>query len=116
MNQKNLSGSLAVTFGRLDPKALGLALASVLGILLFLATVVLLLRGGAVIGPNLSLLAQYFPGYSVTWQGSMIGFMYGALAGFFIGYCFAQVRNSIARLMLLSLRRKAERNAVSDLP
>jgi len=61
-----------------------------------LATVWLLLRGGEVVGPHLGLLANYFPGYSVTWPGAILGFVYGALSGALFGGSGAWVYNLVA--------------------
>src|SRR5213594_1509531 len=63
-------GALARVFLRLDRLAFGLSLGITSGLLLFLATIILVLKGGWVVGPNLQLLSQYFPGYSVTPSGS----------------------------------------------
>jgi hypothetical protein len=63
---------------------------------LFVATVWLLIRGGPNVGVHLSLLNNYFPGYSVTWLGSLIGFFYGALAGALLGWVLAWLYNRIA--------------------
>jgi hypothetical protein len=63
---------------------------------LFLATVWLLIRGGEVVGPNLALLSNYFPGYSVTWPGACVGFVYGLAAGAVVGWCMARLYNLIA--------------------
>ncbi len=51
------------------------------GAALWLATVVLLLRGGEQVGKHLSLLSVFLPGYEVTWTGAWIGLFWGALAG-----------------------------------
>ena len=63
---------------------------------IFLATVWLLLRGGEVVGPHLGLLANYFPGYSVTWPGAVLGFAYGALSGAVFGGAGAWIYNLVA--------------------
>jgi hypothetical protein len=115
MTQKGIQEPVIITFGRLDPKALGSAISLVFGTVLFLATIVLVLRSGPIVGPTLSLLSQYFPGYSVTWRGAILGLFYGALCGFLFGYGFAQLRNSIAHLFLLFIKRRAERATISDL-
>ena len=73
---------LTRVFMRIDRVALGLAAGAVGGLGLFLATLVLVLRGGPVIGPTLGLLGQYFPGYSVTAWGSLVGLFYGYVSGF----------------------------------
>ena len=51
------------------------------GALLWLSTVILLLRGGHYVGMHLSLLSVFFPGYSVTWSGAWIGLIWGIAAG-----------------------------------
>jgi hypothetical protein len=66
------------------------------GTALFLATVWLLLRGGDPVGPHLGLLANYFPGYTVTWPGAFLGFGYGALVGAVAGWSLARLYNRIA--------------------
>jgi hypothetical protein len=63
---------------------------------LFVATIWLLIRGGPSVGIHLELLANYFPGYSVTWTGSLIGFGYGVVFGAIIGWSLAWLYNRIA--------------------
>jgi hypothetical protein len=63
---------------------------------LFLATAWLLLRGGEPVGPHLALLANYFPGFAVTWSGSLVGFAYGAGVGAAGGWSLAWLYNWIA--------------------
>jgi hypothetical protein len=65
-----------------------------------LATAVLVLRGGETVGPTLALLGHYVPGYRVTWLGSLLGLVYGALFGFAIGYVVASCRNLALRIVL----------------
>jgi hypothetical protein len=104
-----------LVLARLDPIALGFALALVFGLILFLATVVLVLRGGYPIGQNLSLVGQYFVGYSVTWAGAIIGFLYAACFGFLMGYTFAALRNFLVHFYLLQMRRRLQRKSMDDL-
>ena len=49
------------------------------------------------VGLHLGLLANYFPGYRVSWTGSLIGLVYGALLGGVIGWCLAWIYNRLAR-------------------
>ena len=84
---------LVQTFAKVDAIALGISCGIVCGLGLVGATVMLLIKGGDKIGPNLSLLSQYFPGYSVTWTGSTIGCAYGLAAGFAAGWTLAFMRN-----------------------
>jgi hypothetical protein len=65
---------------------------------LFGATAWLLVRGGLQVGEHLSLLGNYFPGYSVTWSGAFVGFFYGALAGGLAGWSLAWLYNMFANL------------------
>ena len=80
-------------FQRLHPVAFGVAIGVVAGLSLFLATVVLVLKGGNIVGPNLSLLSQYLPEYRVTMGGSVLGLMYGQVIGFISGWFLATLRN-----------------------
>jgi hypothetical protein len=70
--------------------------AMVAGFSLFAATLWLVIKGGPTVGPTLSLLSQYYPGYSVTWTGSLVGLFYGALTGAAIGWCVAWLYNILA--------------------
>ncbi|HKZ05957.1 MAG TPA: NAD(P)/FAD-dependent oxidoreductase [Methylomirabilota bacterium] len=104
-----LAGRITAIFPRIDSLALGAASGVVSGALLFLATLILVLKGGAVVGPRLSLLAQFLPGYTVTVTGSLIGLAYGGLLGFLAGWSFAVIRNLMLFLSLSVLRRRAQR-------
>lgn len=91
---------LSEAFAKLDAVALGAGVGTLLGGAIGAATIVLLAKGGHHIGPKLSLLSQFFPGYSVTWTGSLIGFLYGLVTGFLFGFFFACSRNLAMRLHL----------------
>ncbi len=102
---------LARTFARLDPMALGVACGVVLGGAIFFATAWLLVKGGPVVGPTLSLLSNYFPGFRVTWPGALLGLLYGAAAGFLLGWAAAGLRNLAADLFLRYAKARSEREA-----
>ena len=68
------------------------------GSIIFIATLWLVIQGGPVVGPNLSLLGEFFIGYQVTYFGSVVGFFYGFVTGFLIGYFIARVYNRIVDL------------------
>ena len=74
---------------RLNGVILGIILGLLLGFGIFIATIILLIRGGEVVGPHLALLGQFFIGYRVTFTGSLIGFLYGFGFGFVAGYMIA---------------------------
>ena len=81
----------------LNAKLLGVVVGFLLGAGLFLATNFLILKGGRDVGAHLSLLAIYFPGYRVTFLGSLIGFCYAFVLGFFGGLILGTVYNKLAR-------------------
>jgi hypothetical protein len=63
---------------------------------LMTATLWLVIKGGPGAGKTLGLLNAYYPGYTVTWGGSLLGFVYGALTGAVLGGLVAWLYNSIA--------------------
>jgi hypothetical protein len=81
---------------RLEAVIQGLVLGVMTGAGIMVATLVLLVRGGRVVGPHLSLLAQFCPGYHVSVIGSLIGFAWGAFYGFVVGYLVSTLYNRIA--------------------
>jgi hypothetical protein len=107
--------AIEAAFARLDPVALGAASGVVLGAAVFLATVALLLKGGPVVGPTLSLLSNYFIGFEVTWLGALIGLLEAAIAGFALGYLGASLRNWGMAAYASLLRRRAEAELNRDL-
>jgi len=68
-----------------NEKAWAIGLGLTLGVGLFVATNVLILKGGNNVGSHLQLLRVYFPGYSVTFAGSVIGFIYSFVLGYLSG-------------------------------
>lgn len=105
---------LIESLARIDPLALGIALGTLSGLIIFSAVNFLLLKGGAEIGPNLSLLSHYFIGFSVTFAGSFIGGLYGFFLGFALGSIAAFLRNIIVTVYLSLLRFKSNISATSD--
>ena len=65
---------------------------------LFVATVWLVLQGGEIVGPHLGLLRYYLPGYTVTWPGAFLGFLYGVLLGGLVGGLTAWIYNRVVAL------------------
>lgn len=86
---------LNVAFARLNARAWGIALALVCGFGLLIATWVLVLEGGPVVGPHLALLGRFFPGYRVTFAGGLIGFVYAFVVGYAIGRTIGAVYNRL---------------------
>lgn len=106
---------IEAAFARLDPLALGAAFGFVASVGLFLATTILLVKGGPNMGANLSLLAQYFFGFTVTWKGAVLGLAQGGIGGFAVGYLVAGLRNWGLAAYASLLRRRAAAEARRDL-
>jgi protoporphyrinogen oxidase len=87
--------ALAEIFAKFDSVALGSAVGSVAGILAFLATAILLIKGGEVVGPTLSLLGSYFLGYEVSWPGAFLGLLEAGIGGFGFGWVLASMINRV---------------------
>ena len=82
----------------LNAKLLGIVIGIFMGTGLFLATNFLILKGGPNVGAHLSLLSVFFPGYRVTFFGSIIGFGYAFAVGFISGVILGAVYNKFARI------------------
>lgn len=83
-------------FGRIDVVALAVAMGTVFALGLFLMTVALLIKGAPPdmrVGPHLSLLSIYMPGFSVSWVGAVIGAAYAWIVGAAIGFALAVLWN-----------------------
>ncbi len=83
---------------RLNAKLMGIVVGFLAGLGLFLATMILVLKGGPNVGAHLGLLSQFFPGYRVTFLGSFVGFFYAFVVGFVIGSVLGAVYNKVARV------------------
>jgi len=82
----------------LNAKILGVVLGLIAGLVIFLATNFLVLKGGEVVGPHLALLRNFFPFYSVTFLGSIIGFIWAFIFGSVGGFIIASIYNLVVRL------------------
>ena len=88
---------------RLNARIWGLVCGLLLGLVIFIATNWLVIKGGYVnpsgeyvVGPHLQLLSQFFIGYRVSFFGSIIGFFYGFAIGTFCGSALGYFYNRIA--------------------
>jgi hypothetical protein len=91
-NQQSVQAALL----RLNARAWGISAGLFLGGGLFLATIFLVIRGGPMVGRHLTLLSVFFPGYSVTWLGAFIGFVYAFVLGYALGRVIGSVYNRLA--------------------
>ncbi|GJL58212.1 MAG: hypothetical protein NPIRA03_10690 [Nitrospirales bacterium] len=108
--KENEEELIEIVFAKLDPVAMGVAVGTISGLLILIGTVILVLKGGPVVGPNLSLLGNFLFGFQVTWGGSLIGFLEGGVGGFAIGYSGASLRNWSMKAYAKFIRWREEVN------
>jgi hypothetical protein len=80
---------------RLNARAWGIAFGLLLGLALFFATNILVLKGGPNVGQHLRLLRVFLPGYTVSFVGSLIGFVYVFVVGYALGRLIGGVYNRL---------------------
>lgn len=86
---------------RINARVLGLTLGALAAAAIFFATNVLLLKGGEHPGEMLVRLCFYFPGYRMSFPGSLIGAFWAFVYGFAAGEIISRVYNLVA-----GMRRK----------
>ncbi len=106
--EETLEDVLAAAFARYDSLALGLALAIVSGVGLFLTTAWVLLRAERDSTEMLSRVGQYLLGYDVSWGGAMLGLIGAGVFGFVVGFGVAWLINLIIGWEETILERELE--------
>lgn len=81
---------------RLNAQAWGVSFGLLFGVTLFVATIILVVKGGDNVGQHLGLLAIYFPGYRVTAAGAFVGFIYAFVVGYALGKLVGYFYNRFA--------------------
>lgn len=97
-------------FARLDVLALSTAVGVLFGVVLWVATAYLLIKGappGQHIGPHLGLLSNYLPFYSVSWSGSVVGLVEGFAIGFVVGGLLAVAWDFAHHVWLMLIVRRS---------
>jgi hypothetical protein len=107
-----VQAALTSVFAKVDAISVGVAMGLVAGFLLFLATMFLVIRGGEPVGPNLQLISELFPGYTVSAGGSLLGFAYGFGGGLIIGSLLGFLRNLLYFFYLVSVQKRADLSAL----
>ena len=110
--EESLPPSASLLFAPVDKRAFGVAIGTVSGLGIFALTAVDLARG--VPWRGLALLAQYFAGYDLTWEGALIGLLWGFAVGFCAGWFVAFIRNLALAISLFILRTRAELDTTRD--
>ena len=108
-----IEGALVRVFSKLNRRIFGVSLGIVAGLALTALTWFMLLKGAA--SPNLEVLSEYLPGYTVTPLGSIVGLGYGFTYGFFVGWLYALLRNSGMILTLALAHKRLERRLMRDI-
>lgn len=103
---------LALVFAKLDKRAVGTAIGSVLGLMLFGLTWLAIWKQSDL---GLSLLGNFFPAYGVSPTGSLLGLFYGFFSGFIFGYLMAGMRNFVMFLAWAFIVNRAERKLMRRL-
>jgi protoporphyrinogen oxidase len=110
-----LEPAVIKSLARMDKLAFAIAIGTVCGASIWIATMWLIWKGGPVVGPNLSLLREYFFGYTVTPRGALIGFAYCFFWGFFFGWLLAYLRNLAVGIFLYYVKKEAEASSFRNL-
>lgn len=96
--QDDADDHLASRLVRFNQVIMGLVGGLLGAIFLFSATNWLVLLGGTRVGPHLNLLGQFFPGYSVSFTGSLIGAAFASVIGFGAGWMTSRLYNFFVSL------------------
>jgi len=75
---------------KLNKKAFGLATGILTGVIIFVVTIYVMIKGG---GNTIVLLQQFFWGYNISFTGAVLGLIYGFVYGFIYGWIFAWLYN-----------------------
>jgi hypothetical protein len=102
-----LRNLLENAFAPLHKRALGMATGLTAGLVLFAITAFHLIAQPGT-APPIELLAQYFYGYEVSWQGAIVGLWWGFFVGFVGGWFLAFARNFALATWIFVVRTRAE--------
>jgi hypothetical protein len=101
-----------IGFQRAHKSALGFAFGLIAAMILFAITAIHVLaftpEERLTQGLPLYLIAQYFAGYTVTWEGALIGAAWGFAVGFIAGWLLGFVHNFTIGVWLLFIRAKRD--------
>ena len=94
-NRANVNLKVIRAIAHLNAGILGLVFGLIFGIGLFAMTAILLIEKGPNTGYHLGLLGNYFIGYTVTWKGAFIGFLWAFALGMVVGWSIGMIYNWI---------------------
>ena len=93
---KSVERLVLIRLVRLNATLQGLVAGILAAVGLIVATNWLVYKGGQNVGAHLQLLSNYFPGFSVTFTGSLIGAVWAFLAAFVVVYAAAWLYNAFS--------------------
>ena len=105
---ETLKEKITHIFPRLDPVALGFSLGITAGVLIFVATLFLVIMDRGAAGPHLALLSNLVPGFTVTPLGGVVGLFGLFTVGFLFGSAFAYLRNLVVFISARVIHRDLE--------
>jgi hypothetical protein len=105
--------AITLAFAPIHKRAFGVAVGLATGLVVFLVTVIWLLRGGQGL-INLWILGNYFAGYTPTWGGAFLGFGWGFFTGFVAGWFLAFARNFVIATSLFLIRARSDLETTRD--
>ena len=109
---EELPQELVLAFAPLHKRAFGMAVGLTIGTVVFLVTVLAILRPGY---PEfVPLLSRYFFGYSISWTGALVGFAWAWFAFFVAGWFTAFLRNLLIAANLWIGYARAELDDTRD--
>lgn len=104
---------VALAFAPLHKRAFGIAVGVACGLVFFLPTALfLIMRPSQPVG--LGLLGNYFPGYTVSWVGSLVALFWGFVIGFVGGWFVAFCRNLVIAISIFVIRARSELDQTRD--
>ncbi|MBA4160120.1 MAG: hypothetical protein H0X65_22055 [Gemmatimonadetes bacterium] len=110
---ESLPREVALAFAPLHKRAFGVAVGLAVALLVLGITAITLLYPPES-RPPLTLLAEYFYGYTVSWPGALVGGFWGFVVGFVAGWFVAFCRNLVIAATLFITRTRAELAATRD--
>lgn len=109
----DVRNALLHAFAPMHKLAFGVAVGTALGLLIAVITLFhAAFRPEA--APNVSLLSQYYYGYTVSLQGALVGGLWGLASGFVVGWFAAFTRNLVIASWIFVTRTRAELAATRE--
>lgn len=107
-----LPETVALAFAPLHKRAFGVATGFAAGLVIFAVTLLETMRTTE--RSPLTLLSEYYAGYTVSLEGAFVGLLWGFATGFVMGWFVAFCRNFVVAASIFWIRARAELSANRD--